>query len=111
MDELVRTKQEALTTARRRYEEKQRGQHEYIQITEAYAATNKALGDEKKLLLQRAGVSGRNPFARPDAAKLRDFQQNLKYHTTANWNYQTREEVEGALTPTMKKWLLRVRGY
>jgi hypothetical protein len=111
LEKLVRAKQEALNTARKRHEEKQRGQDEYIQITEAYAATNQALGDEKKRLLESAGVSGRNPFARRDVAQLREFQQSLKYHTTADWDHRTREEVSGAVPPKMKNWLLRVRGF
>jgi hypothetical protein len=111
LDEFVREKQGALTTARRRQEEKQSGQDEYKQITEAYAAANQALGDEKKRLLEAAGVAGRNPFARPSAVELREFQQSVKYHTTADWDYRTREEISGAVTPTMKQWLLRVRGF
>ncbi len=107
----MREKQETLNTTRRLHEQQQKKQDEYVQITEAYTATNKALGDEKERLLEAAGVSGRNPFARPSAVKLRNFQQSVKYHTTADWNYQTKEEVNGALTPMMKKWLLRVRGY
>jgi type II secretory pathway pseudopilin PulG len=79
------------------------------------AASIEKLQQEAKTLLdhafEKAGVSGRNPYPGSDAAQLRDFQQNLKYHTTANWDYQTREEAQGALTPTMKRWLLRVRGY
>jgi chromosome segregation ATPase len=111
LEKLVREKQGALNTARKRHEEKQRGQDEYIQITEAYAATNKALGDEKNRLLEAAGVSGRNPFARPRAVKLKEFQQSVKYHSTADWDHRTREEVSGAVPPKMKNWLLRVRGF
>ena len=111
LDKLVWEKQGALTTARKRHQDKQRGQDEYIQITEAYAATKKALGDEKNRLLEAAGVSGRNPFARPSAVKLKRFQQSVKYHSTADWDYRTREEVSGAVPPKMKNWLLRVRGF
>jgi len=110
-DKLIWGKQGALTTARKRHAEKQRGQDEYIQITEAYAATNKALGDKRNRLLEAAGFSGRNPFARRDVAQMRDFQQSLKYHTTADWDHRTGEEVNGAVPPKMKKWLLRVRGF
>jgi hypothetical protein len=111
LDESVRPKQGALTTARRRHEETQRGQDDYRQIGEAYAAASKALGDEKKRLLEKAGVSGRNPFARRDVAQLRDFQESLIYHTTADWDHRTREELSGDVPPHMKKWLLRVRGF
>ena len=111
LDKLVWEKQGALTTARKRHEEKKRGQDEYIQIAEAYAATNKALGDKRNRLLEAADVSGRNPFARRDVTQLRKFQQSLKYHTTADWDHRTREEVSGAVPPKMKKWLLRVRGF
>jgi hypothetical protein len=77
----------------------------------AYAAASKALGDEKKQLLQEAGVAGSNPFSKRDITKLREFQQSLNYHTTADWDYRTREELIGAVPPGMKKWLLRVRGF
>jgi hypothetical protein len=40
-----------------------------------------------------------------------DFQQRLKYHTTADWEDRTPEEVRGEAPPKMKEWLLRVRGY
>ena len=100
-----------LTTARKRHEDKQRGQNEYTQLGEAYAAASKALRDEKNRLFEKAGVSGGNPFARRDVAQLREFQQSLNYHTTADWDHRTREEVSGAVPPKMKNWLLRVRGF
>jgi len=40
-----------------------------------------------------------------------DFQQKLKYRTTADWEDRTPEEVEGKAPPKMKDWLMRVRGY
>jgi hypothetical protein len=40
-----------------------------------------------------------------------DFQQRLKYHTTADWEDRTPEEVNGEAPPKMEEWLLRVRGY
>jgi hypothetical protein len=46
-----------------------------------------------------------------DAARLKDFQQNLVYHTTVDWDDRTREEVSGKVTAKMKEWLTRVRGY
>jgi len=40
----------------------------------------------------------------------RDFQQSLAYHTTADWEDRTPEEVAGTAPLKMKQWLLRVRG-
>ncbi len=39
------------------------------------------------------------------------FQRRLKYHTTADWEDRTPEEVNGKAPPKMKDWLMRVRGY
>ena len=61
--------------------------------------------------LKNAGLSGRNPYLGKNAAKLRTFQQSLKYHTTADWDTRTREEIRGAVPEEMKKWLKDVRGY
>ena len=61
--------------------------------------------------LKSAGVFGDNPHPGAEAAELWDHQQNLKYHTTADWDTRTREEIEGRVTPTFKEWLPRVRGY
>ena len=58
-----------------------------------------------------AHVLGDNPYPGAKAAELWDHQQNLTYHTTADWSTKTREEMEGRLTPTFKDWLLRVRGH
>ena len=46
-----------------------------------------------------------------EADRLKDFHQNLEYHTTVDWDYRTREELSGKVTPKMKEWLIRVRGY
>ena len=40
-----------------------------------------------------------------------EFQQSLKYHTSANWEDRTAEEIKGKVPPKMKAWLKRVRGY
>jgi len=40
-----------------------------------------------------------------------EFQSKLKYHTSADWEDRTKEEIEGTAPPKMKKWLERVRGY
>jgi hypothetical protein len=111
LDKLVWEKQRVLTTARKRHEDKQRGQNDYTQVGEAYAAASKALRDEKNRLFEKAGVSGGNPFARPSAVTIKEFQQSVKYHSTADWDHRTREEVSGAVPPKMKNWLLRVRGF
>ena len=60
-------KQNALSAARKRHEDKQRGRHEYMQIAETYAAAGKALKDEKNRLFEKAGFSARNPFSKSDA--------------------------------------------
>ena len=83
----------------------------YTQVGEAYVAASKALRDEKNRLFEKAGVSGGNPFARPSAVTIKEFQQSVKYHSTADWDHRTREEVSGAVPPKMKNWLLRVRGF
>ena len=61
--------------------------------------------------LKSARLLGRNPYPGRDVTRLRDFQQSLIYHTSADWDDRTREEVGGKAPPKMKKWLLRVRGY
>jgi hypothetical protein len=111
LDKLVWEKQGALTKARKRHEDKQRGQNEYTQVGEAYAAASKALRDEKNRLFEKAGVSGRNPFSKSDATQHKNFQKTLEYHSTADWDHRTREEVSGAVPPKMENWLLRVRGF
>jgi hypothetical protein len=58
-----------------------------------------------------AQILGDNPYPGAEAAELWDHQQNLTYHTTADWDTRTREEIEDRVTPTFKNWLLRVRGY
>ena len=83
----------------------------YLQIVAEHAAASKALGDEKKRLLREAGLSGRNPFSKADSTQLKRFQKTLSYHSTADWDHRTREEVSGAVPPKMKNWLLRVRGF
>ena len=82
----------------------------YTQVGEGYAAAGKALKDEKNRLFEKAGVSARNPFSKSDATQHKNFQKTLGYHSTADWDHRTREEVNGAVPPKMKNWLLRVRG-
>jgi hypothetical protein len=82
----------------------------YTQVGEGYAAAGKALRDEKNRLFEKAGVSARNPFSKSDATQLKNFQKTFGYHSTADWDHRTRDEVSGAVPPKMKNWLLRVRG-
>ncbi|GAF71571.1 unnamed protein product, partial [marine sediment metagenome] len=44
-------------------------------------------------------------------SQISDFQRKLKYHTTADWEDRTSEEINGKAPPKMKDWLIRVRGY
>ena len=40
-----------------------------------------------------------------------EFQSKLKYHTSADWDDRTKEEIAGKVPAKMKKWLKDVRGY
>jgi len=40
-----------------------------------------------------------------------EAQQRLRYHTRADWEDRTKEEIEGKTPQKMKDWLVRVRGY
>ena len=73
----------------------------------------KELGKERhQIWWQNLRAIGGNPYsALAGGDRIRIFQQNLKYHTAADWDGRTREEIEGKVTPKMKGWLLRVRGY
>ncbi len=136
----VKAKQQALQTRRTQFEARGRAGDDYKKAEAAIPAARKAIEDEKKRTerekskesaeiaarieklrreskvlwdnsLRSARLFGRNPYPGKAAAKLMSFQQNLKYHTTADWDHRTREEVSGKVTPTMKKWLKKVRGY
>jgi len=61
--------------------------------------------------LKSAGLSGRNPYLGRSSAWMYEFQKSLKYHTTADWDHRTKQEIEGKVPPEMKKWLRDVRGY
>ena len=61
--------------------------------------------------LRSAGLFGRNPYPGKGAAGMHKFHRSLKYHTTADWDYRTKEERTGKATPKIKKWLKHVRGY
>jgi len=51
------------------------------------------------------------PYPGRQAAQVRSFQDTLVWHTSADWDYRTPEEVKGTAPPKMMKWLKRVRGY
>ena len=61
--------------------------------------------------LKSARLLGANPYPGSDAARLKEFQRKMIYHSTADWDDRTREEVAGKAPPKMKEWLERVRGY
>jgi len=133
-------KERDMRTARNEFEQRTRAGNDYKQAESKCSAARKAFEKEKRRAeqattdeatklderianlqkesnalrdnaLRRAGLLGRNPYPGSDAARLREIQQRLKYHTTADWDYRTREEVRGTVPPKMKEWLLRVRGY
>ena len=61
--------------------------------------------------MKSAGVFGANPYPGREAARMKDAQQSMVYHTRADWEDRTHEEVIGTAPPKMKQWLKRVRGY
>jgi len=111
-----KAKEAALATARKAVEEeRQRAEVETSKEVEAVAARIEKLQKESSALwdnaLRSAHLVGPNPYPGRDAAQLKDLQQSLEYHTAADWDDRTREEVSGNVPPKMKEWLLRVRGY
>jgi hypothetical protein len=40
-----------------------------------------------------------------------EFQKRLEYHTSADWEDRTTEEINDKAPPKMKKWLKDIRGY
>jgi len=140
LDASARAKQTALVRARRQLEARARAGDKYKATDSALAAARKALADEKRRLegtkskqseeivariedlqrksrslwgdaLRNAGLFGPNPYPGRDEARLKEFQESLEYHTTADWDDRTREEVRGEVPERMKRWLKRVRGY
>jgi len=101
------------------YTEKIKAIEEQKKQTESKEEIAKLDAQIKKLSQQRHQVwwqvrraIGGNPYSGllgGDGARV--FQENLEYHTTADWDGRTREEVAGKVTPEMKEWLLRVRGH
>jgi len=133
-------KDRELRTKKSLFEQRLRAQSNYKKAEAACSAARKAVDDERKqteqatteevaeldgrieklqkelnslqnIALRDANLLGVNPYPGRDAARLMEFQQRLKYHTTADWDDRTREEVSGMVPPKMKEWLLRVRGY
>jgi len=138
LDKSVSAKRGALQTTRKQFEERGRAGDDYKKAEATCAAATKAFEDERKRVerekskelaeiaarieklqkeskalrdstLKSARLFGQNPYPGGEAARLKDFQQGLVYHTTADWDTRTREEIEGRVTPTFKNWLLRVR--
>ncbi len=66
--------------------------------------------DGQGLALQETGLA-QDPFARHVDRSVRTFQQSLGFRTSADWEYRTRQEINDDVTPIMKTWLERVRGY
>ena len=133
-------KEKVLHAKRREFEQRFRSRAEYKKAEKAIADSKKALEDEKaraekkfsrdiarinedisniseeaeilrKETLMKAHLFGQNPYPGKTAAELKAFQDTLVYHTTVDWDYRTKEEVKGTVTPKMKEWILRVRGY
>jgi len=133
-------KQAPLSAKRKAIEDRIRSSAAYKKAEEARTAARKALDDARKRIaeakseeaakfdsqiqkfskqaraireeaLKRAGVAGMNPHPGQNEAQMIDTQQNLKYHTTADWDYRIKGEKEGELPAKTKKWLMRVRGY
>jgi len=141
LEESVRQTQRSLDTARKLFttERQTRRKDDFANVAKEITAAEKAIEDEKKRIerekskelgeiasrieklqqqsndlwretLSKAGLS-RNPYGGMADVNRMQYQQNLEYHTTADWDERTREEISGKVTPTMKEWLLRVRGY
>jgi len=66
---------------------------------------------DKQGLARQGAELKHYPFDVAVDKRVLTFQQGLKYRTTADWDYRTREEVRDDVPPTMKQWLERVRGY
>jgi len=140
LEKSVRAKHEAVGTRRKRFEERARAANEYKKAEATFVAARKAAVDERKRVeqerskelakldarieklekesralrdraLRSARLLGRNPYPGRDAARVKSLQEKLVYHTTVDWDERTREEVSGKVTPKMKEWLIRVRGY
>jgi len=140
LEESLRSKQGALGARRRQFEERGRSGADYKTAEAERAGAGKAVDDERKRIrrepvrevrelaarieklrkgskvllnnaLKAARLFGKNPYPGGGAAELKRIQQEVIYHTTADWEHRTPEEVEGRAPPKMKRWLEEVRGY
>jgi len=80
------------------------------------AALDKRIKQEKQarhqLWWRNKRAIGGNPYSGlANGARARRSQQNLVYHTKVDWDGRLREEIAGKVTPRMKEWLKKVRGY
>jgi len=66
--------------------------------------------DGEGLAMKKAGLD-RNPFHNAKEQSILTLHEGLEYRTTADWDYRTRQELSNEVPPTMKEWLIRVRGY
>jgi len=140
LEKSLRTKDAALRARRREAEADGRATDAYKKAAADLAAAREALKDEQSRVtrekaqefasialrieklrkesqsvwdsaLKIAGLFGPNPYPGREAAALKNFQDSLIYHTTADWDDKTREEAAGTVTPRMKTWIKKVRGY
>lgn len=93
-------------------EERKKQTESKEQIAQMDAELKKLAEERHQIWWQVRRAVGGNPFSSlVEADNIRALQENRKYHTTADWDGRTREEVAGQVTPEMKEWLLRVRGF
>jgi len=140
LDKSIGTKNQALHTKRQQFQKRFRARDDYKKAEAGLTSARQAVEDEKKRLqraksndaaelaarvqklrnesrtlwdntLRSAGVFGANPHPGKGAGELKNRLEGLKYHTTADWDKRTREEVSGNVSAKMKKWIKRVRGY
>ncbi len=70
--------------------------------------------DAWEAALREAGLFGRNPYPGKDHAALSRAQQEVVYHTSADWDDKVLDDHgvrEDKSTPKMREWLTDVRGY
>ena len=68
--------------------------------------------DRHAIWWQNLRAIGGNPYSSlTGGAGIMRFQQNVKHHTTIDWDTRVPEEASGKAPPKMKKWLKMVRGY
>jgi hypothetical protein len=102
---------QTIADERKRLEEKRKNGKEFAEITARIGKLYKESNTLRNDALRSAGLLGRNPHPGADAARIKGFQQKMKYHTTADWDHRVPEEVNDKVPPKLKKWLKDVRGY